>query len=212
MFAPRIAPVVVAALWSGFVPLAHAGLFGPGKFEIVQTDSRFDASGNVSLASRNNRISKKSIAGGTHLDATGVFVNPSVTKDGKTGQPVVLGLVILNKASFDTTYGSPNTLGIIQEIAFAPESGPPIVLPVIGGDHDWSETTSYNTVTQSASKDIAESGIAPITLEQYQAIVSAKSVAVRIVGSKRSVTYEAKDLAPSFLPNLKTFLDQAVLR
>jgi hypothetical protein len=202
----------MAALWLGSMPLAHAGLFGPGKFEVVLADSRFDASGGVVLTSRNNRISKKSIVGGTHLDDAGVYVNPTVKKDGQTGQPLELGLVILNKTGYDTAYGSPNSLGIIQEIAFAPNSGNPVVLAVVGADSAWSDTTSFNPVTQSASKDITESGLAPLTLEQYQAIVSAKSVAVRIVGSKRSVTYEAKDLAPSFIPNLKSFLDQAVAK
>lgn len=210
MFAPKNLAVLAAALWIGSMSAAHAGLFGPAKFEILQADSRFDESGNVVLSSRNNRISKKSIVGGTHLDANGVYVNPTVKRDRHSGQLVELGLVILNKTGFDTTYGSPNSLGIIQEIAFATDLGKPIVLPVIGGDFSWSETTSFNSVTQSASKDIEESGLAPLTVEQYEAIISAESVAVRIVGSKRTVTYEAKDLTPAFIQNLKSFLDEAV--
>ena len=204
--------VVAAALCLGPLPAANAGLFGPGKFEIVQPDIRFDQSGTVVLSSKNNRISKKSIVGGSHLDENGVYVNPVVVKDMQSGRVLELGLVILNRTGYDTNYGSPNTLGLIQEIAFAPDSGPPILLPVVGADYEWSKATTYNPISNSASKDIKESGLAPLSVEQYQAIASAKSVVVRIVGSERSVTYEAKDLTPAFMPNLRTFLDDAVLK
>ena len=191
---------------------AQAGLFGPGKFEIVQADTRFDQSGTVVLSSNNNRISKKSIVGGSHLDENGVYVNPVVVKDTQSGRVLELALVILNRTGYDTTYGSPNTLGILQEIAFAPDAGAPIVLPVVGADAVWSKATAYNPLTHSASKDITESGVALLLPEQLQTIVSAKSVAVRIVGSKRSVTYEPKDLTPGFIANLRTFLDDAVMK
>ena len=92
MVTSRIALILMATFWLGSMPLAHAALFGPGKFEILQADGRFDESGNVVLSSRNNQISKKSIVGGTHMDANGVYVNPTVRRDSQSGQIVELGL------------------------------------------------------------------------------------------------------------------------
>jgi hypothetical protein len=69
---------------------------------------------------------------------------------------------------------------------------------------------SYNTVTKSASSTIVESGSALLSTEQYREIISANSVAVQIQGSKRTVTYEEKEIAKSFIPNLKDFFHQYV--
>ncbi len=73
----------------------QGGMFGPGKFEVVQADTRFSPDGNTVILSKNNRISSKSIAGGVHIDGTGVFINPSVTKS-KSGQVALLSLNITN--------------------------------------------------------------------------------------------------------------------
>jgi hypothetical protein len=83
-------------------------------------------------------------------------------------------------------------------------------LPIVGGDQQWSAHTSYNPVTVSASKDITEAGVAPLTAAQYEAILNAKSLAVQIVGLKRSATYEWADFAPKFLENLREFYEQKV--
>jgi hypothetical protein len=188
----------------------NAGLFGPGKFEISQPDNRFSENKSEVWTSSNNRISKRSIAGGVHVDASGVFINPMVVKDPGTGKVIGLALNLVNVTSYDTAFGSPNTLGAMQEIAFLINETTPIVLPVEKGDSTWSDGVSYNTVTKSASSDILETGIARLTVEQYQQIIAAESIAVKITGSKRSVTYEAKHIAKTFIPNLQSFYEQKV--
>jgi hypothetical protein len=204
---------VAVAITSLFVTVAaHAGLFGPGKFEVKQVDSRFSENKNPTWTSENNRISKKSIAGGMHIDGSGVFVNPAVTKDAESGKVVWLALAIVNRTSYDTAYGSPNTLGDPQEISFLVNEAAPIVISIQKGDTRMADTSSYNSVSKSASRDIMESGIAVLTPDQYQQIVDAKTLAVKITGSKRSVVYEVKDIAKTFVPNLRSFFDSYVLR
>lgn len=199
--------VVVLAL---LAPSAQAGFFGPDKFKIVPADTRFEDGGATLTTSLNNRVSRKSVVGGTHLDAKGVFVDPFVRKAG--GTVLELGFVVTNLAEYSTNYGTPNTLGTIKEIAFAPESAAPVVLKVDGAAPKWSDAVSYNTVSRSASSDITEVGYVTLTIEQYESIAKATSLAVRIVGSERSVTYEPDDISSSFLPSLREFLDKAVLK
>jgi len=43
-----------------------------------------------------------------------------------------------------------------------------------------------------------------------EVIASATSVAIKVEGSKRSATFEAKDIAKQFLPNLASFYDQYI--
>ena len=188
----------------------QGGMFGPGSFEVTQADTRFAEQKDLVFMSRNNRISSKSIAGGIHIDGSGVFVNPTVMKSRDTGKILLLGFSIENMTSHDTAFGSSNTLGFMEKITFLLNGTKPVILPIKNGDVEWGDTISYNTVTESASSTIVESGSAFLSVEQYREIISAKSVAVQIQGSKRIATYEAKDISDTFLPNLKGFLYQYV--
>jgi hypothetical protein len=185
----------------------QGGMFGPGKFEVTKADARFSKSKNQIFTSTNNRISSKSIAGGIHIDGTGVFVNPVLTKSEKSDEILLLGFSIENMTSHDTTYGSPNTLGAIQSIVFLINDSDPIVLKVRSGSADWSDVISYNSVTRSASSSIIESGIAYLSMGSYKKILSAQELAVKIQGSKRSVVYENKDISKSFISNLRHFYE-----
>jgi len=188
----------------------QGGMFGPGSFEIKQADTRFTEQKNPVFISRNNRISRKSIAGGIHIDGSGVYINPTVMKSRDTGTILLLGFSIANMTNHDTAFGSPNTLGTIQKITFLLNGTKPIILPVNNGDVEWGDTISYNTVTQSASSTIVESGSAFLSPEKYLEIISSESIAVQIQGSNRTATYEAKDISDSFITNLKNFFHQYV--
>lgn len=168
----------------------------PVLYEVKQVDTRFTEQKNLVFMSKNNRISSKSIAGGIHIDGSGVYINPIVVKSRETGTILLLGFSIVNMTSHDTAFGSPNTLGVIQKITFLLNGTKPIILPVKNSDIKWGETISYNTVTQSASSTIVESGFAFLSPEQYSEIISAESIAVQIQGSKRTATYEAKPAWP----------------
>lgn len=190
----------------------QGGMFGPGKFEVIQADSRFSSTNNVIYTSLNNRISSKSIAGGIHIDGSGVFVNPVLTKSPDQSKVLYLGLHIDNMTSYDSTYGAPNRLGSIETITFLIDNGKPLILEVNNNKNEWSDVVSYNSATHSASSQIIESGVAMLSLEEYSSIISARTLAVKIRGSKRSIVYETKDISKGFVANLKQFYDFYVLK
>lgn len=190
--------------------VAKAGWFGPDDFKVTQADTRFSADQSLVFSGQNNRISRKSIAGGVETDASGVYVDPTVKKDRQTNQVTSIGLAIVNRTSEDTTYGDVNSLGVPQQISFLLDGSTPVTLLVQSGNLKTSGVATYNTIGHYASTDVNEVGIATITRLQYQQIISAKSVAVQIQGSRRSVVYEAKDISPSFIPNLRSFFQQYI--
>lgn len=189
----------------------QGGMFGAGKFEVMEADSRFSESNDRIFTSKNNRISSKSIAGGVHIDGRGVFVNPMMTKSADSHKVLLLGLSIENMTSHDTSYGSPNTLGTIQSIAFLIDNQEPIVLEAHSSSTEWSDVIDYNSVTRSASSDIVESGMVALSAEEYEKIISSQSLAVKVQGSKRSVVYESEDISDSFVQNLQQFYNSYVL-
>lgn len=179
---------------------------GVGKFEIVELDSRFEVNGARFVSGKNNRISTKSIAGGFHIDSKGVFVNPVMGVSADSTQSS-LALNISNFTEFDTKYGAPNTLGQLRSITFLVNSETPIQLDITDAQRRSADLATYNQVSQSASRDIVEVGTAKITPNWYYKIAYAQSVAVKIIGSKRSVVYEAEEISPDFLANLRQFYE-----
>lgn len=152
----------IAALGGGELARAQAGgVFGTGKFEIKRSDDRFTAGGLTTVNGWNNRVSSKSGGGGRHFDGRGMYLNPSVTKNAR-GEVEVLSLVLLHRTFYDTAYGGGNLLGALKEVAFAIQGQEPIVVSLKASDSDWSDS-SYNTVSQSASADVLESGVAQLT-------------------------------------------------
>jgi hypothetical protein len=195
---------IAAALLVPVTPTS-AQLFGPGKFKIEQSDDRFSTDGLGTYVGRNNRISKKSIAGGTHIDAKGMFVEPLAIRRKSDGSLVSVGFYIHNETDYDTAYGSPNKIGVPQRITFLPDGGEPIAVAITSGGSKWSDRVSYNTISRSASSNIQESGFADVTIGQFRRIASATSLAVKIEGSERAVIYDERDVSKSFLTNLRAF-------
>lgn len=183
----------------------QAGLFGLGKFKVDQSDDRFSANGLTIYSGLNNRISKKSLAGGTHIDGSGVFVEPVAIKKKDDGSIVALSFFIHNDVSDGTGPGAALTLGEPTRINFITGEGAPINLTIERGKRQWSDITAYNSVTRTASTAITETCFADVTPEQYQRIMNAPQLLAKIEGEKRSMTYEVKDISKSFQMNLKTF-------
>lgn len=183
----------------------QAGLFGLGKFKVDQSDDRFSANGLTTYSGLNNRISKKSLAGGTHIDGSGIFVEPVAIKKKDDGSIVALSFFIHNDVSDGTGPGAALTLGEPTRISFITGEGAPINLTIERGKRQWSDITAYNSVTRTASTAITETGFADVTPEQYQRIMNAPQLLAKIEGEKRSMTYEVKDISKSFQLNLKTF-------
>jgi hypothetical protein len=186
----------------------EAGLFGLPKFKVEQSDDRFSTDGLTTYSGMWNRISKKSIAGGVHIDDRGVFVEPVAIKRKADNGLVALSLFIHNEMTEDTTGVSGLlSLGRPTRITFLTGEGQPIALEISRGTRNWSDVTAYNSITNTASTSVSETGFAEVTPEQYQRIMNAPQLLAKVEGDKRSMTYEAKDISKSFQANLKAFWD-----
>jgi hypothetical protein len=198
--------VAVVILGSMIVGSAQAGIWGLPKFAIEQSDDRFSTDGMTTISSMWNRISKRSVAGGKHIDAKGMFVEPSVIKRTTDGAIVEVLLFVHNETSRDSAIGEYNSIGVPQKISFLTGEGSPIGLPIKRGDRKFGDISSYNSIL-GVTTQISETGFADITLEQYMRIVNAPALAAKIDGSMRSVTYEVKDVSKEFTVNLRQFYD-----
>lgn len=188
---------------------SQGGLFGPAAFEITHPDNRFNPDGNVVITSKNNRVSSTSIAGGIYIGGDGVYINPAVTRSAE-GDLILLALNVINFTSSGTAWGSPNSLGLLRTVSFLINGQELVHLAISQSDYQWLGPVRYNAASGSASADIAESGIAALSVEQYKRILGADTLTVKIVGTKRSVTYEPSDVSDSFQPNLKQFYRQVL--
>ena len=184
--------------------LILSGCMGPAPFAIKQADNRFSESKIAVYTSQNNRISSKSIAGGTHINARGVFINPYISKK-PNGKIDSLGFNITNLTDTSSLYGSPNQLGIIQEISFKLSNGHLVKAQASGQKSQHYGGVYYNSVTRGASMEKSESAIVEISKKDFIELANAKSIACKITGSKRSVTYNQSDIADTFLANIKSF-------
>lgn len=202
----KIAFIITALFLVGCAATpGQGGLFGPGQFTITKADNGFDETKNVTYFSTNNRISTKSVAGGTHIDGKGVFFNPVAVRSPDDSELIAVLIDINNMTQFDTAYGGPNRLGILNKVSFVVDGGSPILKEVKSSSSDWSDVPYYNSVSRSAASDIIESGTIYLTKAEYKQVMQATELAVKLSGSERSVIYEPSEISADFIPNLKTF-------
>lgn len=188
---------------------AYGGIWGSPKFSISQSDDRFSADGSTTFSSKGNRVSKRSIAGGTHIDKQGVFLDPSVTIDTKTGELLRLSLLFMNLSQRQSGVGALNSIGRPSRVSFLTGEGNPIVLPIEHARVDQGET---NCDSAMCTTPILEDGVAVISVEQYRRLMSSTALVIKIEGADRSHVYEASDVAPSFISNLTMFYNAHVMR
>ena len=184
--------------------LALAGC-STASFTVKEIDNRFNESSVTTFVGENNRVSTKSIAGGIHIDSSGVYIDPFARTDSTTGKLLVLGFDVVNRTSYDTLFGSPNSFGVIERMVFRLTNGKLISLPMSDQETRSSETVSYNSLMRSAGYDLWEGASTTISRNDYERIADADSIVVQIIGSKRSMIYEVEDIAPAFLTNLRQF-------
>ncbi|NOY63594.1 MAG: hypothetical protein GXP10_10690 [Gammaproteobacteria bacterium] len=184
---------------------------GAGKFTVTRADDSFSEDKSQFYTSTNNRISSKSIAGGMHIDDKGVFVNPFVKKTASDTGVILLGFNIENRFSTDSSSGSVNGLGTIKSLVFKFEGGSLITLDVSGQQGKADDVIRYNSVAGYAYQDRSEYGVALIEPDAFMKIAQASAISIKITGSQQSMIYEAKDIAPEFIHNIKSFYDKYVI-
>ncbi|MBE0502350.1 MAG: hypothetical protein IBX47_13020 [Desulfuromonadales bacterium] len=180
---------------------------GVPQFSVKEADTRFSENNNQIYLSQNNRISTKSIAGGIHIDGTGVFLNPFLEKNRTTGELVFLGFNIINKTDYNSKYGGPNQLGIISDVVFLFPEGQLISLKVKNQENSTSDTISYNNVVGYASYNKWETGVVEISKKDFERLALTERFSCKITGTRQLVVYEEKDIAPVFKSNIKQFYD-----
>jgi len=154
---------------------------------------------------RNNRVTKKSPVGGIYINAQGLYLNPVAVKSRADGRLVQLGFVVENRTEIDTTYGSVNSLGSLRRVRFLVNGSRLIPAPVSAADQRFSDAIAYNSISNSASSALSESGIIYLKAEDMAVLANASSVALQIEGSRQTWTIEAKDVAKPFLGNVRAF-------
>jgi len=202
----RMAMLLSAAAVSAgpFSPLSAQGLFGPGKFKIEATDDRFSTSATTMVIGRNNRLTKKSPAGGIYINGQGLYLNPVAVKS-RDGNLVQIGFLVENQTDIDTNYGSPNSLGALRKVSFLVNGTKLIATPVTAADQRFSNAIAYNTITNSASSALSERGMIFLKTQDMAALANAATVAVQIEGTSQTWTVEAKDISKPFLANVRAF-------
>lgn len=206
--------VGVGIFFAGSIALAVSasaqGLFGPGKFKIEQTDDRFSDGPTVTFMGLNNRISKKSPAGGIYINGQGLYLEPLVMRNRADGKIARVGFFFHNETEIDTTYGSTNSIGVPQSIVFIIDGSKRVSVPFVQGGAAFGDGIQYNSMSRSASSSLRETGLAYVSVEDMEAIAQAKSIAVKIEGSKRAAIFDEKDIAKSFLANIAAFYAEKV--
>ena len=208
--------VSVGILFAGSMvltaPASAQGLFGPGKFKIEQIDDRFSDAPTITFMGQNNRISKKSPAGGIYINGQGLYLEPLAIRNRVDGNIARVGFFFHNETELDTTYGSPNSIGVPQSIVFIIDGSKRVSAPFVQGGSAFGDGIQYNSISRSASSSLRETGLAYVSVEDMEAIAHAQSIAIKVEGSKRAATFDEKDIAKTFLANLAAFYAEKVVR
>lgn len=177
-----------------------AQFFGPPKFKIKHSDDRFSATPSHHVVGQYNIVSKKQV-GYVIAMGDGFYLDPVVIT---TGNTKLLSLHVENNCTSHGNGGKWVCVGYPREVAFITGEGSPIVLPIERAKVDIGNA-STNSVTRETSVTIDESGFADLSPEQYERIMNAPQLAVKLTGDDKSLIFESKVIAKEFQANLKTF-------
>ncbi len=174
-------------------------------YRTSESDARF-STGNLSIIRAHGcRISTKSIAGGTHVNDSGLFLDPFIGKNIKTGQIENAGFYLENLYDSSSLYGSPNELGRVSSVVINVD-GEAVPLHLLSADFTHSTGgTNYNTVDRSVSVSMHDHAILSLTPEKLAAIIRGKEMAAQVIGSRGSVVYEPSDISRDFREKLARF-------
>ena len=179
------------------------GCIGTPAFVINESNDGFSKNKNVIFTSQHNRISTKSLVGGTHIDNTGVFINPTVVKTPDHKKVLLLALQVSNQSFLGSSTGRALLFGRLDSIIFKVNDNDLIELKM-GGQASATAGGAY-IAGAAAYQDVNESGLAYISKANYMKIVNAKTISCKITGSYQSMIYKHSDISDDFIKNLKTF-------
>lgn len=180
-------------------------MFGPGKFTITKSDDRFKTDGLTSVVGRNNRVTNRSLVGGTYLDPHGLYLDPIVVQDRATGKTARIGFLLHNDVQQDNRGGDANSLGNPKSVSFLIDGGRLIQTSVTDAEQKFSGATSVVRMLNVVASEVSETAVVTLTPEDMAALAASKTVVVRVEGATHDWTIEAKQVSKNFLPNLAAF-------
>lgn len=80
------------------------------------------------------------------------------------------------------------------------------------GGSAFGDGIQYNSMSRSASSSLRETGLVYVPVEDMEAIAHAKTIAIKVEGSRRAATFDEKDIAKAFLTNLALFYAEKISR
>ncbi|MDX8412284.1 MAG: hypothetical protein R8K46_10525 [Mariprofundaceae bacterium] len=195
------------------------------QFMVRQTIAGFTDSDNLLYIAENNRLSKQHLDADVRLDEIGLYINPFVEKNKSTNEIITLGFKILNKPAKNRRIADFNRLGRMRNVTFLLHTGEPLILQVTNQETSLNPTIAYETWTDESEGDpystnpykpsvpqqtyssyeVWETGIMPISFEDFARLANATIVSCEIAGSRGTAVYHEADLSDAFSANLKTF-------
>ena len=180
------------------IVIGLAGCSGPS-FQVRQLNDSYDGITGQVLSGSDNRISSQSITGGTHIDASGMFLDPvaHVAEDGSI-------VASFFWAAHRTTNDSFMRYGGIQSVAIKADGE--LIRLVPSSSNLQLGDVEYNTVSRSAGYAVTETAMLPVTIAQIRQIAEAGTISIKVTGGQQAHVYEPQAIAASFQPNLQAFL------
>lgn len=175
-------------------------------FRIFEADTRFSKDVVRDIRSEANQLSTIRIDGNACRDPHGyhddcVYLNPgkSLHRDGSAAY----SLTVINMAEHHTSTGFVSSIGRPQRLNFLAD-GDLISFELESSGDRWDEAgpvTRYGALTK-----IREYGRAFLTPGQFRKIATAKTLVVKIEGTRNSATFENDEILPAWQENLRRFL------
>lgn len=174
-------------------------------FQIVSLNDKFsDPNLPNGFLGKNNRLSKKSSKGGTHIDNKGVYLDPFVYKEKDSNKITSLGFYVLH-LNFDISDG----FEPIKEIIFINDKSERVVLNVEGQDSNY-DVGDWNTISKEYNTSFTEKGICKLADEDFYRLAHANFLEAKIIGGNLTQTYDKADILDSFILNLRKFYDTQI--
>ncbi len=175
------------------------------EFTITTEQDAYKSAQSVLVRGENNRISTRTLMGGTHIDQKGLYIDPYLEKDRQTGATVRLGFNIAHRTSNDYIGSQRMQYGSIKEIVFKTDQGELIALQVTDTAISTAGHANDNFMAKYAQDAYTERGNARITPADLARLANAARVSAKVSGSNQSFVYEEKDVEPAFLENIRKF-------
>lgn len=180
------------------------------KFTVTTNENdKFADKSVLEVHSYNNRLSDKSICGGTHIDEQGLYIgNIAYIKDNKIIRNSIVASYSANAQAGGWIQGMSGCYKqgfqpILKVIFIA--DGKNITVNLTPGKSDL-HFTNYNNISGGFGGQFFEASIGDLPFSDLELIANANVLDIKVVGGTNSQVFEQHELEKTFKTNLKTFI------